>query len=278
MYKFTLNNNKKSKPIAKIKSGKYAGYIVYLLNEKDDNDDDDKIFSDFKSLTLKDGKFELIIEPPTEQRTVLTCFGQSGSGKTYLINDLIEQIIKNSDFHVNNYILFCKKPMELEKSFSDLTKKKLKQINLENENLVLNPLDLKNKEDIDMVRNSVIVMDDINTLSRADKFKKQLRENILSFRDDLLEVSRSYKTTILLTEHLSCNANSTKTILNESNVVVVYLGSGVGSYYRLLNFYLGLTKKQIDYLMKLPTRYIMFIRKIPMIYLTENMIGFISDI
>lgn len=277
---FSLHKNNNNAPICKIIGGKYDGEIVYMNNNfKENQNDNDNLYRDFNGLTLKNAKFELIIEPPTNQRTVIVSYGPSGAGKTYFLGNILDNIVKDKHkWNYNNILFFSKKLLEQENSFNNKIKKEMKQIDLNSDELLLNPLDLNNEQDKDLVKNSIVIFDDINTLSTASSQKKQLRKNILEFRDDLLEVSRYLKTTILLTEHISTNGQESKTILNESNIIVLFLGSGTGSYDRLLRHYLGLKTQQINKLLNMSSRYVIIIKRVPYVYITETEMGLLKNL
>lgn len=284
MYKLTINKLDGAVPVAIIKGGKYNGHTVYYYKDVDEKDDKNKIYRDFKQLKLSGGAtFSLALPRIDNQRYVISCFAPSGLGKTTFLANVLNYLVENKEYtkDLNNVILFSKKNYEDENAFSNKLKKIIKQVNLDSNLLITEPLDLKEEKYKKEYKDSVVVFDDINTLSTADKRKKQIRNNIMEFRDDLLEVGRYLNSTILLTEHIATAGNDTRIILNETNIFVLFTSMGAGVYDRLLRKYLGFRQKQIDNLYQnifIDSRYIIFIKIMPYIYMTEHTIGFVKDI
>lgn len=282
MYVFTLNEYPGARPIARIQGGTYDGTVVYVMLETAITDNSLHKFRDFRGLSLTNGAtLHLILPKVADQRYVVSAFGASGLGKTTMINRLLSAFYQENKKDINKIILFSKKNKEDEKSFSADLKKNMLQVDLDSDYLVTHPLDTKDESIKKEYKNSIAIFDDVNTLSDLNKRTKAIRNNVLSFRSDLLEVSRYLGTNVFITEHLATAGPLTKTILNESNLFILFISLGYGSYERFLTHYLNMKKKQIEKLFNdiaKHSRYIIFLKSIPFIYLTENALGFVREI
>lgn len=279
---YSLNINNIGTPAFNIEGGKYNGKTV-CISDKNEEDENDLLYRDFQALTLTDGKFAISLDVEKGQRLVITLFGMSGSGKTYYLNDILKKMINSWGTSINNILFFSKKNIEDEDSISNNIKhnKKFHQINLLDETMIVKPYDLMNDEDKREFQDSIVIFDDISTLSSRDKLHKKIKENVVEIQHDLLEVSRYLNTTILITEHSSCSGTlSSKTLVNESTHYVLFPQNGMGVYFRLLNHYLGLNKKQIDKLKDMcsDSRTLVIRKSVPSMYMTEKRIGFLKDI
>ena len=209
-------------------------------------------------MTLSDGKFVPCVDT-TAQRSVLSCIGPSGSGKSYFskayIKDYQEKYPKNEKFLLST--------VDDDSSLKDV---KLKRVIIDEE-MIHDPLDLK-----DFGKNCLILMDDIDTIRNKD-----IKASIDNLKDQILETGRHTHTTLILTSHLATKGRETKTMLNESSMITIYLNSGT-NYSTLLENYLGLKSKQIQKLKNIKSRFVCFIRCYPMIAFTERSVFFLADL
>ena len=282
MPKYTLNLNNVGNKIFDIKGGRYDGKSVSFSKANTNEEDDDlNLYKEFKRLTLQEGTFQINLETPENQRLVISLFGMSGSGKTYMLNSILERMIDTMGSKLNKILFFGKKLIEHEKSISDKVKlsKKFNQVKLD-ESIIEMPFDLKCPDDKKELSNSITLFDDVNTLSSRDRKSKMIRNNVTEIRDDILEVGRYLHCHCLITEHLSCTGQQNRAILNESTHYVLFVNNGYGAYERLFKVYLGLTTKQIKDLKKIASdsRYIIIRKAIPSIFCTENTVGFLNDL
>ena len=131
---------------------------------------------------------------------------------------------------------------------------------------MINALDID-----DLPDNCLVIFDDTDTLKNKDILK-----NINNLKDQILECGRHKRITALITSHLACKSNETKTLLNESHQIFFYLKSGC-NYSRLLEHYLGFDKKQIQKLKKIDSRFICFCRSYPQCFYSKNEIYLMKD-
>ena len=251
---FSFNNlSKKKKAICKIEGGEYDGRIVYL-NDKN-NPEPDGEYEDFDELVLNDGKFSLTVDPSAE-RQILAFFGPSGSGKSYLMKKYLKEYEK---LYKNNPIyLFSKKKTDV--SLSDV--KKLKRAIID-ESLVTHPMPYE------FFTDSIVVFDDIDTLNQTTKVEKAIRSAVINIKDDILELGRDRRISTLISSHLATKGHETKTLLNESHMIVIYPSSGA-NYAYLMNKYMGLDSKQIKRIKDMDSRWVCFSRQYPNIVFSER--------
>ena len=143
--------------------------------------------------------------------------------------------------------------------------KELKRIKID-KTLITSPLDVEDFKDC------LIIFDDIDCIK--DKAQK---EALNQLKNEILETGRHTRTTILITSHLACKGNETRSILNECHSLTFFLGSGMPVDYLLQN-YVGLEKKQIQKLKQIPSRWITIFRSFPMMVLTEKKLMFLKDL
>lgn len=257
----SLNINNVGKPICKIKGGKYDNKIVCVSAS---SSSDDGLFKEFKQLKLedKDAKFEPIpIVEDGNERSIITAGGPSGSGKTTYIKMFLRNYINK--YPTNNIFMFSK--VLGDKSLSDIPN--IKYIVID-ERLITEPFDV-----VDF-QNSCVIFDDIDTIKN-----KVIKNAINQLKNEILECGRHYKTSACLTSHIMTKGNETKTMLNESQSITLFLGSGMPIDY-LLNHYMGLDTKQIKRLKEVcsESRWFTIIKSYPMILFTEKLIMFLKDL
>lgn len=253
----SFNLNKNGRPICIIIGGRYDGEIVYYSDDEVDLKSGKYI--NFTHLKIDDGK--LSPYPNTSgDRDVLSALGPAGSGKSYIIQAFVKQYQKV--YPKNEQ--YCISIKDDDKTFKDL--KKLTRLKLDDK-WSQNPLEYK-----DFGTNTLLIFDDTDTIRNKD-----IKNSIDELKNQVMECGRDQHQTILITSHLATKGRETKTLLNESNIIVFYLSSGA-SYKTLLDSYLGLTSKQIQKLKGLQTRWIAVLRSFPMIVYTEFEVFFLKDL
>jgi predicted AAA+ superfamily ATPase len=254
---FNLNNE--GRPVCKIIGGKYDNKIVcYKDDDEYDLESKEGKYNNFLGLTLTDGKFTPYPNT-TKERDVCSFFGPSGSGKSYLAKAYIKEYHKIKPKNP----MYLLSTVDEDASLSDV---KLNKILLD-QSLVSDPIEMEDFGD-----NCLIMLDDIDTVSNKD-----IKAKIDGLKDQILETGRHKKITCLVTSHLATKGRETKTLLNESNLIVIYPSSG-SNYDTLLINYLGLNTKQIQRLKQFKSRWVAFIRSYPIIVFTERNVLFLSEL
>ena len=91
------------------------------------------------------------------------------------------------------------------------------------------------------MQNSLVLFDDVDTLT-----SKKMRDNVLTFRDFLLEQGRHFNIHLVNTVHILLNYKATRRLLNESTKVIIFPKSGTAYQIKtFLQTYCGFMKEQI---------------------------------
>lgn len=181
--------------------------------------------------------------------------GPSGSGKSYYVGNYIEMFKKQ---HKNaNVWIFSR--VEEDKA---LDKHDVKRILLD-DGILEDPID---PAELSKGKPTLVIFDDIDTIRDKD-----IRDEVLRLRDDVLETGRHDNITSISTNHLIMDYKKTRTLLNEVKFVTVFPKSGT-SYHikRLLKEYVGLEKAMIQKIMNLPSRWVTVYKVAPMLVLYER--------
>ena len=270
MYYLNFENGK---PVAQIKGGIQNKKIVYIQNtdevkqcsncKKDNcnNCGDEKLCKHMDNklnhIVIKDGEFLPV--PDIKQRDCLYLAGPSGSGKSTYASLYIEQLKKiypNMKFYI-----FSIKPKD-----DVLDKLNPLRIPLTNK-LIENPIELEE------LKNSIVLFDDIDTLHDRD-ISKELQK----LRDNLLEVGRDQNIYVISTGHQVTDYKKTRILLNEAKCITIFPDSGVSyGINRLLKTYIGLSQEQITYIKKLKSRWVTICTKCPNYVLSQHEMFLLND-
>lgn len=258
---FSLNESNDKNIVCCIKNGKYGDQIVYL-NPKDHKQSEDDEYADFDYMKLPDGKFNLC--PNTKkERDIISFFGASGSGKSFLIK---EYCLNYHKVYPRNYIYIFSRKRDDE----SLKEVKLDRVKIDY-GLILHPI--KYEE----FANSCVIFDDIDGLEQTTKEQKLIRAEVHNLKNQILELGRSLHITCLITSHIGTKGHETRTLINESHKTVIYPSSG-SNYKRLLNFHYGFDKKQIERIINFDSRWVCLCKTYPQIVFTENEILPLKDL
>lgn len=197
-----------------------------------------------KELIIHDGEVRIL--PQRNTRECLYVSAPSGGGKSTFLSNYTKEFKKI--FPKRRVILFSKI-----KKDDILDKLNPKRIPLDDNELVTDPIMPEELE------NSLVIFDDIDTL-RNKKIKSAMYELV----DDLLETGRHDNIYVLITSHMLTNYKKTRTILNECKSITIFpYSSTKKSIEYCLKNYFGLTKHQINKIMKLPSRWVTIFRNAP---------------
>ena len=128
-----------------------------------------------------------------------------------------------------------------------------------------NKLDLK----LENYKNSILVFDDVENLSR-DKKKQEEYERFL---DEILNVGRSFKISIIVISHVLCNFNKTKVILMECDKVVMFPNSGAKfAYVNFMHNYFGMGKRFTRKVLNTKSRWVVLNKSCPLYIVTDSSI------
>ena len=246
----------KDEKVLKEKKGKVACPIICVSeNEKD-------ITKPFQTMSLKeeDEKSFQLIPNPSIERQILYVTGSSGSGKSYFTKKYCREYSK----------IFPKNPIYMissiddDKSVDDI--KNLKRLKIKGDTFLNETFEIKDFKD------SLVIFDDIDCL--ADK---KLRIKVMGLLNMILETGRHSATYCIYTSHLATAGNDTKRILNECNSITFFAKTMGGRMMKYLcEGYLGLEKKEVDKIKKIPSRSITIIKSYPKVVLGDKDIFLLS--
>lgn len=283
---FTLKETKN--PVAIILDGKLDKQIIYLSNDKlttynyDSSDDEseekgtppakksstklrkeskkkkvkktkvsDATSITFNKLTL-DHPSHFMLLPKTSGRSVISCFGTSGSGKTFFCSQWIKLYKK----------IFPDRPFYLVSEVQEdesLDKREPLRISID-ASLIKAPVD------VSKLGSCVFLLDDVDCIKQ-----KKLRDAVYGMRKELLNTGRHYEISTICTNHALLGKEETKDCIRESQYVVIYPRYNTSSHIKtFLDKYLGLSKLMIQYILTRPSRWICIHKQAPMFALTEN--------
>ena len=198
------------------------------------------------------------------EREVLFITGPSGSGKSTYARNYLKQYKKQ----------YRKNPIYL---FSALKSDELlddnlgvKRINV-GENLLQNPIQPEDFVEGD-VEGACVVFDDIDVIS-----DKKIRNEVYNILNQLLEIGRHHRITVILTNHLPTAGKDTRRVLNEAHCIVYFPFSGAKRQLEyLLTEYVGLDKKEIQGIRQTGTRWACLFKNYPQMCMTEHTLRLLS--
>jgi hypothetical protein len=197
---------------------------VYINNSKDAPDE--QFIKQFDSIAIDDGEFMLSPDKDTERITMYVC-GSAGSGKSYFVAQYVQEYHKAFK---NNMIYLISENDAFDKL--DYVKRIII------EDLHENPIDWREFNEC------LVIFDDI------DSIKGKLGKTIDDMRDKLLKNSRKFKVSVISTAHDACDGKKTKSVLNESKIIVFFMLNYNRSLKYLLENNIGLGKNAIQKLKK----------------------------
>lgn len=191
-----------------------------------------------------------------KERTIIMCAGPQGSGKSHFCSQFIKHYIK--EFPKNKIFVFSN--VDKDEAYDKYGKKKIRRVIIDSD-LITNPINV-----LEELQDSLCIFDDICSISN-----KQMRECVQQLRDSVLSIGRHSNTSILMCEHQLMNYSHTKVMLMESDKVVVYPKSGMGhAIKRFCRDYVSMSKKDIDKLFTLNSRWVCIKKSYPQMIIHEN--------
>jgi len=248
---------KDGNPIAK-----EGNEIIYLKKDDDeqpypdsDSDYDTSDSDDTYSEIDTNYKLEPLLD--MEKRDIAYIAGPSGSGKSTFAIMLIKKFLKV--YPEKSFFLFSRTDYKTDPVFQGM---KVYQIMID-QSLLTDPIDITKE----LSEGCIILFDDCNTI-QDDKVKKVV-DKLMA---DIMEVGRKLGIWTIITNHLIIpnEKKVARTILNEMHSLTVFPKSGSAqqiSY--VLKQYFGLDKKQIERIIKLPSRWVMIHKHYPMYVIHE---------
>lgn len=244
-------------PIAFVASGKMLGKMLCVSRD----DEDYTVPTGKKSrradeINLRSDKLLPLVNE--NRREVYYIAGPSGSGKSTYSRELIKSF--KLSYPDNKIVIFCRTSVENDPAYEDL---EMKEVVLD-ETLIDYPIDIEN----DIEEGTLIVFDDTSTVN-----DKNINKAIVDLQKDLMECGRKMDLYMIITNHL-VNPNNRglgRVILNEMSAFTFF--PKAGGFYQIkycLKNYFGLSKKQIEHVMKLPSRWVTIFKSYPQVVLHQH--------
>lgn len=240
------------KPIAKIYDD-----VLFLRTDNDncsdsEYDSEDDIGDEYET----DDEVEPLLDMETRQVAYIA--GPSGSGKSTMAVKMIKRFLK---VHPDKqFFLFSRSSYKDDPAFRGM---RVNQVMLD-ESLIKEPIDITKE----LPGGAIILFDDVNTIL-DDKIKKAV-EKLMA---DIMEVGRKFGVWIVITSHLVIPSEKkfARTVMNEAQTLTVFPKSGSAQQISYaLKQYFGLTKKQIDTIIQLPSRWVQISKSYPMYVVYEH--------
>jgi len=237
-------------PIAIVRGGNLDKEIIYLdTNEEDENEDN------VRNIEISDqGKLELLPAQKKGERHFIVISAKSGAGKSYWTRNYIKNYIRL--FPKNPVYIFS--PVLEDPAYDDL--KTVQRVILDN-SIVEDPIDV---QDLD---GSLCIFDD------HDQIKEPLiKAEVKRLIDNIAEIGRHGKgISACVIIHKVANFKDTRTLLNEATHTVLFLKGakgGINKYY--LSKYQELSRKEMEKIFKLPSRWTLFQNNYPSYVMYEK--------
>lgn len=128
-------------------------------------------------------------------------------------------------------------------------------------------LDINFDDDIKEMNNSLVIIDDIDTISN-----KKIYEKVKNIRDSILEVGRHHNIYCCCVSHQILNYKNTRALILESNKIVIFpKSSGIYQNKRFLKEYMGYNKNTINLIMNdIKSRWVQIAKTYPNTIIGEH--------
>lgn len=242
-----LNLDRVGRPFIKVDDAK-LGYPIISI----DTDNDPKAKRKFNELNIgKEHKFQHIPNPKAG-REVLYMAGPSGSGKSYYCKNFVKELKRVR----KDYPVYLFSPFTEDESLDEIKPQRVKI----DESLVTDPIHVKD------LFNSCVIFDDIDSIK-----DKKIRFALRELEDQCLEIGRHNNVYVLVTNHLLCDNNNTKRILNEAQHIVFFPHSGsIATIRRLCESYGGIDNDILKRIRKTKSRWCCIHKNYPIVISTEH--------
>jgi hypothetical protein len=198
-----------------------------------------------KSFTTNDS-----FEPWHWSDAVIYVCGRRGSGKSYYVNLYLKNYYQYTSNRVFYFSRFEQDP----------------SINLPDRSMWIQVKDIESC-DLNDMKNSLMIFDDINDSRLTLKDQKNLQKFIL----DTIENSRKFGISCILTSHMIYGTKFSQTILSEMSSLVVFPQfSNKYQIERALSYYMKMTKEQIETLKNTQDRWVQIEVNNPQFVLSEH--------
>ena len=231
---------------------KSGNKVIHLCDKADDDG--------FSNIELKAGE-EFTLMPSKTGRTIWYITAPSGAGKSYLSKQIIQEYHKQ---HQKNPV-YVFSSLESDPTLDTL--KYIKRIKISRPEFLESELTAEDFKD------SLVLYDDIDCISDRKKLKK-----VQDSLNSILQTGRHFNCSCIYTSHASTSGNATKMILNESHIIVLFPSCAGGKMLKYIGEqYLGLSKKQIERMKDLKSRWFAVVRQYPRAIITQHEVSLLKN-
>lgn len=203
-----------------------------------------------KSIDVRGSCIVPILEEDKSNRFYVS--GPTGCGKSTFCSTIIREFQDN--FPDREVYIFSR--LTEDEAFDDIEYNRV----VLDDGYIMDPLMCEDLQD------SIVVLDDIDSIQDKD-----LHDEMMLLRKDLLQTGRHFNITLFCTTHLMCNYRSTRELLGDCNYVTIFPRSG--SKYNIIQYltrYLGLPKRQITEILSINSRWLCIHINSPQHIIFEN--------
>lgn len=248
MYQFSFKKKKDSRIIAKIiTNDKKKTHLLYLNTGFDVSESNKR-----NEINIKNGLLQPLPDIKVCEKIYISA--PSGAGKSHFVANWIKNGEKYIKPEIEEIYLFS--AIEIDKPLDVLN-----PVRIDLDDFLLDDM-----LELDDVKNSIVIFDDIDTIINT-----KIKKGVQKFRDFLLENGRHEKVRLLMTSHFLSNYKETRTMLNEATSVCFF--PNITSMYHtraFLKLHGGFDKKQIEWILNINSRWICFYKTVPQYLIWET--------
>ena len=244
----------------KLTEGDINHMMKVFQNKEEVNDKSSRKYKSFVELLEKTSKKQMafpkefkvqpVIDEPSFRMFVS---GLSGSGKSFYIANFIKNNVKKA----KNIYLFS--PVEEDKAFKSL--KNLVQMTIGD---ILEETGNAEVDIEDFPKGSIVIFDDI------ESYNKSVIKDYLNLRNTFLERGRHLDISTIVVSHNPLAGNVTKQALRESQYFILFPRFNSRDTKVLLKTYGGADDREIDLVMNLKGRAVMYKKTVPRYVIGER--------
>jgi hypothetical protein len=251
----SLNLEKVGAILGIVKGGQMNGKYISVSTDKT-LDSGGKTYQDIQ---LSSGRIQPTMDYSKERFVGYIC-GASGSGKSYYIKEWVKEYKKK----------FKKNPVYVFSSLSeDETLDEIKP-----KRVILDDAFAKEKIDLEMYRDSLVIADDTDTINDKD-----IKTSVYALMNAILNTGRHFNISIWCVSHTPTGTKAeTKIILNEAMTLTFFPANLNRQLFYLLENYAGLDRKAIRKISKMGYRWITIYKHFPQALICEDRISMLNTI
>ncbi len=192
-------------------------------------------------------------------RHVIFVVGQGGSGKSFWCASYAKRYLKM--FKKSEVYIFSQK--DKDEAYDNIMKECKRMHRVILDETYLEGEERLSFKDFD---NTLLIFDDVQCIEGS------IGKEVRLLRKEALELGRSHNISVCMTEHIACDGEATKGLINESTHYVFFRGANHNNTTRLLEKYIGFQdeKEEIPRIFDLPSRWKLISKEYPKYVMYES--------